>query len=91
MAGQWASLMFRDPLFLVKYNHSRVRFGQGGIKKGVCSVLGVYSDLGAFCEKTIDCLGQLMVADVGLRGNNDSPGRYFRGLFAFFVQKVEIR
>ena len=83
--------MFRDPLFLVKFNHSRGRFGQGVLKKGVRSVLVVYSDLGALCEKTIDCLGQLMVGDVVLRGNNDSPGRYFRGLRVFFAQTVGIR
>ena len=83
--------MFRDPLFLVKYNHSRGRFGQGVIKKGVRSVLAVYSDLGTLCEKTIDCLGQLMVGDVGLRRNNERPGRFFRGLGVFFAQTVEIR
>ena len=63
----------------------------GGPQKGVRSVLVVYSDLGALCEKTIDCLGQLMVGDVGLRGNNDIPGRYFRGLRVFFAQTVGIR
>lgn len=81
--------MFRDPLFLVKYNDSRVRFGQGVIKKGVRSVLVVYSDLGAPCKKTIDCLGQLMVGDVGLRGNNDSPGRYLRGLRVFLFKRLK--
>ena len=62
------------------------------MKKGVRSVLVVYSELGALYEKTIDCLGQLMVGDVGLRGNNASHGRYFLGFARCFgAQTVEIR
>ena len=78
-------------LFLVKYNHCRGQVGQGLMKKEARFVLVANSDTGSFFAKTIDCLGQLMVGDVGLRGNNDSPGRYFRGLRVFFAQTVEIR
>ena len=84
--------MFRDSLFLrfagaqflVKYNHSRGRFGQGLMKKGVRSVLVACSDSGSLCAKTIDCLGQRMDGDVGLHGNNASPDRYFLGFARCF-------
>ena len=52
-------------------------------------MLVVYSDLGALCEKTIDCRGQLMVGDFGLRGNNGSPGRYFLGLRVFLLKRLK--
>ena len=62
------------------------------MKKGVRCVLVACADSGSLCAKTIDCLGQLMVGDVGLRGNNASHGRYFLGFARCFgAQTVEIR